>query len=384
MVRKILMLSHKTPPIHGAAIVGDMVYDALVNGGFDIRFINLSSSSSIKEIGNVSFRKFNLLINMTYNFIRYIIKFKPEIIYITPSVAGSAFYKDFFFSTISKVCRVLFSRNYRIIYHIQMRPFRASFIRQKVLFKIFFKNVELVFPSKVLLVDYPSSVISENIVYAIPNVIGPICEKQKAYDQARKYDRLKENDHIIKVLYFGHLIESKGYKRALNIAKALSLQNNKKYQFHFTGEFGSSDDKNYFNTFVSDNNLKESIFYDGPCPQKDKLDRFNANDIVVFPSYSEAYPLTILEAFSVGMPVIATNTGANKEIIGMNYGATVSFEGSEINFIDDFVHNITRVIGLWNAELSRESIDRFYSTWNKNKFNSTLYSIMNEEYSFEN
>ncbi|MCF8318262.1 MAG: glycosyltransferase, partial [Haliscomenobacter sp.] len=242
---------------------------------------------------------------------------------------------------------------------------------------------ELVFPSKVLLVDYPTSAISGNIVYAIPNVIGPICEKQKAHDQATKFDNLKENDHIIKVLYFGHLIESKGYKRALHIAKTLCLQNPNKYQFHFTGEFGSGDDMNYFNTFVSDNNLSEAIFYDGSCAQKDKCDRFNAHDIVIFPSYSEAYPLTILEAFSVGLPVVATDTGANKEIIGVKYGATVSFQGNEIKFIDDFVHNITRVIESWNTEFSRESIDRFYSNWNRNRFDSTLYSIMKEEYSFD-
>jgi glycosyltransferase involved in cell wall biosynthesis len=383
MVKKILMLSHKSPPIHGAAIVGDMVYDALVVGGYDIRFINLSSSSSINEIGNVSFKKFSMLMNMTYNFIRYIVKFKPDIIYITPSVAGSAFYKDFFFSTISKICRVFFGRNYRIIYHIHMRPFRSGFFRQKVLFKIFFKNVELVFPSRVLLVDYHTSAISGNIVYAIPNVINPICEKEKAYEQATKYDNLKENDHIIKVLYFGHLIESKGYKRALNIAKALCLQNTNKYQFHFTGEFGSGDDRSYFNKLVSDNNLGESIFYDGFCAQKDKYERFNANDIVIFPSYSEAYPLTILEAFSIGMPVVATDTGANKEVIGAKYGTTVSFQGNETKFIEDFVHSIARVIESWNTELSRESIDRFYSNWNRNRFDSTLYSIMKEDYSFD-
>lgn len=376
------MLSHKTPPVHGAAIVGDMVYDALVEGGFDIRFINLSSSSSIKEIGNVSYKKFILLTNMTYNFIRYIINFKPDIIYVTPSVAGSAFYKDFFFSTIAKICRFFFSRNYRIIYHIQMRPFNSGYIRQKLLFKIFFKNIELVFPSKVLLVDYSTSVICGNKVYAIPNVIGPICKKQTALDQAVKYDRLKEADHVIKILYFGHLIESKGYKRALNIAKTLFLQDNHKYQFHFSGEFGSGEDMNYFNKFVSDNNLNAAIFYDGSCAQKDKYNRFNANDIIIFPSYSEAYPLTILEAFSIGMPVVATDTGANKEIIGLKYGNTVNFHGNEIKFIDEFVHHIISVIESWNKELSEESIDRFHSNWNRNSFNSTLYSIMKEEYSF--
>ena len=383
MVKKILMLSHKTPPVHGSAIIGDMVYTALVEGGFDIRFVNLLSSSSIKDIGIVSSAKLRRLFNMAYNFVRYIIEFKPDIIYITPSVAGTAFYKDFFFSMIAKICRGLLGRNYRIIYHIQMRPFRAGFIRRKLLFRVLFRNVELIFPSKVLLVDYPKSAIFGNVVYSIPNVINPICEQQKAYDESVKYDKLKESARIIKVLYFGHLIESKGYKRALNIAKALSLRNNNKFQIHFSGEFGSEEDRNYFDAFVSDNNLSEAIFYDGYCAQKDKCERFNANDIIIFPSYSEGYPLTILEAFSAGMPVIATDTGANKEIIGVKYGSIVSFQGNEIKFIDDFVHNITRVVESWNTELSRESIDRFYSNWSRSKFDNKLYSIIKEEYSFD-
>jgi glycosyltransferase involved in cell wall biosynthesis len=39
------------------------------------------------------------------------------------------------------------------------------------------------------------------------------------------------------------------------------------------------------------------------------------SDFLIFPSYSEGFPLTVLEAMSLSLPVIATSVGALPEMV---------------------------------------------------------------------
>lgn len=369
------MLSHRTPPRHGSAIIGDLVYEGLMDEKYNIYHINLSSASSIDDIGRVNLKKFKLLLSMTWEFISQLIKVSPDLIYITPTVSGSGFYKDFFFTIIAKAYRLFSGNDCRILYHIQMRPFKSDFLRSKIFFRIFFNQTELIFPSAKLLEDYNKDDVSANVVYALPNVVKPLCSRYLAYEKACEKGTGQDKAAPLKVLYFGHLIRSKGYKRALEVAKILSKTSNK-FQFYFSGHFGSKDDKDYFENFIHINGLESFVIYNGPCSENDKFMVLMNSDVVIFPSYSEGYPLTILEAFSGGIPVVATDTGANSEIIDDKYGRVISFSGDEEKFVTEFANCVTEITELWTPDLAKECIDRFYATWNKDKFCLDLKSIM--------
>ena len=373
------MLSHRTPPVHGAALIGDLVFKSLTERDFDVRYIGLSSSSAINEVGKLNFKKVKFLFVVLYTLIFELIFFKPNIVYITPSVSGSAFYKDFFFSIIIKIYRLIHN-NYRLIFHIHMRPHRVSWFREKYLFKILFRSSEIIIPSIVLLKDYKKNILSKTKISILPYAIKPICEKKIAYKKALNYSPTSLNKKtLINVLYLGHLIESKGYRRALVIAKAV-IKKNKMFKFNFVGECGSVRDLDYFDDFVLINNLKENIFFWGPCKDdKLKCKLFLKNDLLILPSYSEAYPLTILEAFSVGIPVIATDTGAIKEIISANFGSVVADKGNNIQYINNFTNDIMKITSLWNTNLALECIDRFYVRWCESRFISELIPIFNSK-----
>ena len=56
---RILFVLHLPPPMHGAALVGSFIRESgLVNSTFDTRYVNLSASSTLEEVGRFSLKKF--------------------------------------------------------------------------------------------------------------------------------------------------------------------------------------------------------------------------------------------------------------------------------------------------------------------------------------
>ncbi len=372
------MLSHRTPPLHGAAIMGDIVYRCLTQVNIDLQYIGLSTSASIYEVGKYNFGKIIFMFGVLKNIIKKIIYFTPDIVYVTPSVSGSAFYKDLFFSMVIKLLRVML-KNYHIVFHIHMRPHKVSNFRKKYLFKVLFHNTEIILLSNVLRKDYDINTFRKTKIWILPNAIMPICDRHMSYKKASNYTQNgPPKESCISILYLGHLIESKGYRRALQIAKSILAVNNL-FIFNFVGEYGSSEDLDFFQKFVENNCLSNNVYYLGSCNDDDiKKDLFLKNDILILPSYSEACPLTILEAFSVGMPVVATDTGAIKEMIGKTAGRVVTDGINSLEYIQNFADCILEIESLWDTKMAIKSIDRFYEKWSMEKFCSKLLPIFLE------
>jgi glycosyltransferase involved in cell wall biosynthesis len=232
--------------------------------------------------------------------------------------------------------------------------------------------------SELLLKDFDDDLFIEGQVHYLSNMIFPVASEEKVLNSLCKYHELSVigNKNKVCISYLGHLIESKGYRRALEISKKI-VANNRNIMVNFYGEFGSNIDTEYFNSFIKSNGLENHVFYAGAFPRNQIWNAFENTHLMIFPSYTEAYPLTILEAISVGIPVVATDTGAVSEIIGDYSGKVIRFSNSESDYIDDFVRSILDILGSWEISMSLKSIDYFKLNWSESKFNESLVSIFN-------
>lgn len=61
--------------------------------------------------------------------------------------------------------------------------------------------------------------------------------------------------------------------------------------------------------------LSNSVEFTGEVPRFKVFELLRVSDIFVNPSYSEGLPTTVLEAASVGLPIIATDVGGTREIV---------------------------------------------------------------------
>jgi len=113
----------------------------------------------------------------------------------------------------------------------------------------------------------------------------------------------------IVVLYVGNLITAKGVRE---LADAILGRGER-----FLGVFvGDGPERNYG---ISDRNI-DCLQYRGARPHHDIARFMSAADVLMLPSRSEGLPTVLVEAGSLGLPVIASSVGGIPGLIGHGRG----------------------------------------------------------------
>ena len=167
-------------------------------------------------------------------------------------------------------------------------------------------------PSKWLLDFYNNKKFfknSEKYILKNPVAFSIMSSRRKSGPREIRLDSgLRRNDKkVIKFLYVGQVEEYKGIFLLLNIFSKL-----KNYKLNIVG---SGKDLEKAKKFANKNNLKNIIFYNKL--NTEYLNKIYLNsDILIFPSLTyENCPTVILEAFSFGLPVIASRIGGVPELV---------------------------------------------------------------------
>ena len=111
--------------------------------------------------------------------------------------------------------------------------------------------------------------------------------------------------------FMGELSERKGIKDLIH-AFAKSENDNARLLVAGNGDIHS------LVTLCSELGISEKVEFLGWINKEQKLDLLARTDVVVLPSYAEGLPMSILEAMSVGLPVITTPVGAVEDAITHN------------------------------------------------------------------
>lgn len=166
-----------------------------------------------------------------------------------------------------------------------------------------------------------------------------------------------------KFLFFGRLLKEKGVNEFIEVAVRFNkLKLNCEFQI-----IGSLDKKNP--SSISKINLKKFLKYKNNKFQNFKLDVRSSiqwANCVVLPSYREGTPRGLLEALSVGRPIITTNAVGCKEVIenGKNgYAVKIKDVNSLFDAIKTF-HNLSLKNKFQMSNYSRNFVS--------NKFNENL------------
>jgi glycosyltransferase involved in cell wall biosynthesis len=83
-----------------------------------------------------------------------------------------------------------------------------------------------------------------------------------------------------------------------------------------------------------------AVSHIGPVYDRRKLDFFNSIDCFLFPSRTEAWPIALNEALGAGLPVISTNRGCIRTMIGERAGLIV-------DDATQYVAEATRQVEAW-------------------------------------
>lgn len=106
-----------------------------------------------------------------------------------------------------------------------------------------------------------------------------------------------------KFIFLGSINSEKGIEVLCEAANLLGNE----YQISIYGTLNNRYTTDYFKNY--------NVHYRGPLPVDKVINVMSKYNVLLLPSFREGYPGVIVEAFSVGMPVIATKLQGIKEMV---------------------------------------------------------------------
>lgn len=255
----------------------------------------------------------------------------------------------------SSILASLFYKQSVVISHLHNNPL---WIKKKCLKSYLYKKSSK-FYNKILLVS--NSILDE---YVYSNDI-----KQKSIVLGNPIKLVKKNDNLprsIDVLFVGRLTEQKNPLYFLNICSKLSNRLN-------IVMIGDGELKEQCLDYIKNNNI-DNISILG---YKNEVHQYmNKSKVLLMTSKWEGFGLVAIEAFNMGVPVVATNVGGLKEIIvsdaGKLYNDTTTAIQEIVKLTTDEQYWEKKSSGAYRRALQLENIDK-YSKKINNIYNEILY-----------
>jgi glycosyltransferase involved in cell wall biosynthesis len=331
-MKRILFIHHLPPPFHGPALVGEFIrQSSMINSSFECRYINLSISASVDDLGQNSLRKFFRYMNLIWQVKKQLISFRPDFCHMSPMTHGPGFYKDALIITIVK----LFGK--RTVFHFHNNGIRTRHNRfiDDLLYRFAFRNTKVILLSKLLFPDV-QKYVPEDRVYYCPNGIpeggghraqgsghgaqGTGLRAQSSGLRAQGTGLRAQSSGLrargtgtAEILFLSHLVESKG---VYVLADALKLLKDRNIAFHCTMIGGGGDiSEAELKVRVEEKGLSDILDVAGKKYGEEKNKAFEQADIFVHPTYLDCMPLVLLEAMQHSLPVVSTFEGAIPDVV---------------------------------------------------------------------
>lgn len=203
--------------------------------------------------------------------------------------------------------------------------------------------VDLIFIETKFGIAHLESLIGKtNKIHWFPNVRKPAqCHKNAA-------------DFNKKCVFMSHINTEKGVDELLQVAKMLQ----EGYSIDLYGAIKEEKYRNF--DFAS-----YGVTYHGEISSKQVLQLLPQYSLLLLSSYREGYPGIIIEALSVGVPVVASNIGGIPEIISDGYNGKLMQPGD--------VESLRNAILSFNVDNYKQYSDNALKSFNN--FNSELVNV---------
>jgi glycosyltransferase involved in cell wall biosynthesis len=169
----------------------------------------------------------------------------------------------------------------------------------------------------------------------------------------------------------GSLFHVKGYDILIDaFAKIASVNNN----FRLT-IVGDGNQRPLLQQLITKHNLQSKVSLVGRKSRAEVADILLNSDVYVSSSRNENFSVSVLEALSIGLPVVATICGGIRECINDSNGLLVPTEN--VDLLSDAMLKISQNISNYNREsIARDFENRFSTTSIVNNLVSIFETII--------
>lgn len=162
-------------------------------------------------------------------------------------------------------------------------------------------------------------------------------------------EKMIENHHDInpvikKIIYVGHIERAKGLAQIVEVAALLP-----DISFELIGAIRED---------ISDINMPTNITIVGRVSADEVQDYLRKADVFLFPSQTEGFSNAVLEAMAVGLPIVASDVGANSDMIE-DKGGIIVRENNAKHLRDAIIKmyspDLRNNMSAWNIKKVRDS-----------------------------
>lgn len=170
-------------------------------------------------------------------------------------------------------------------------------------------------------------------------------------------DSFKVEEELKNIIYVGHVKRGKGIFEIIEVAS-------KMYDiiFHLVGPVSNE---------IAEINLPSNVICYGRKEHIDAINLMSTADAFLFPSYTEGFSMVMLEAMAVGLPIIASNVGANRDMIEEKGGIIVSPKVS-----DEIISAIEMIRSKKvRSEMSKWNLEKVKNNYRSEKISKLLQEV---------
>ena len=293
---KILLLSPLPPPSGGIATWSVRYEQYCKQHQIPVTIVNNALIGARKEKKSFKLSIWDELhrtVKIIVLLIVSIRKEKPDVIHINSSCSRFGIFRDCICSLISRMSSIPVV----IQCHCNIQDQLRGKLAERA-FKVMVSVARHIFVLNRFSANYANRYAAGR-VSVIPNFA----------DEKDLFLRQSVSDTVKNAVFVGHARKEKG---TIEILKAAAQLPN--IRFTFVGPVHEQ---------ISEMTHSDNVEMLGAQPHKIVMDLLKRADIFLFPSHTEGFANALLEAMAVGLPVIATDVGANQEMLGADGGIIV-------------------------------------------------------------
>jgi glycosyltransferase involved in cell wall biosynthesis len=300
---RIVVIGQLPPPIHGQNVMTRTFLQALTDLGHEWSLVDRRFSTSVAEVGAFSLRKVFSGAWMPFRLVATMFRCRPQVVIFFATNRTFSFLVDWGLSELLRFFRA------RTVFYLHTVGFEALADRGRPwawLVKRLFANSDTVVTLGPSLASDITRWVDEVDIAIVPNTVS---DKPDDVDTS-------DPDAPPIILYLSNLVREKGAEVFVDSALVL-IRELPSVGFILAGATADQEFTDSLTSKVSAAAVGSRFVITGPVTEAaHKWRLLSEATVLAFPStYDEAQPLTILEALSVGTPVVAFDVGGIRDVI---------------------------------------------------------------------